>query len=989
MIMRTTRICAGCFLIISLLFLLSSFSESAVLKESDMFWSVELNQVSIYMNKKNAEIAKIDDRLTGKPVSKDAGGFYLIDGKNRMELYAKNAEFERQKDNILRAKIDYGDPSLQVVVKIECRDSIVMQTVQIKNLSEEKRFLEVRFSLPIDFSSYGWEYWDGFDGFNPDQNVYGISNTSNIYAINASPVIWKMDKKEHEKKLRADNLILGNVFMFPINCVFNNNYGFAIGLDPDYVQSYYSGGVQPVLSSYESFYYSLKFVIDGNSSVEQAFVLYDFDPSYSYRAALDTYYKTFPSIFEKRSGIDPRFNLAGTQTNIVQHLEISEKQYQDYWLGFCLRYKIGWTWFYAPFQKTGIFWLSKENYDPQAWKNKRLRMLTDYEKYQELATSANSDIGKGSALSYYIIPQRCDSNVADERFHDSKVITPEGESLSKNSGTLGEPVTTMFALGNSFGRHLEADIDEIMRSQSVDAIAFDNAFAHDPTVNFTSSYSGRAFTNEKEIMRNYIAYHQLMSKVRSSAFRTVSGFKYAVVANNPWNYATAALTDVGHIEWHPWKPQSLFNSFGATRYLLGPHKKITYKFHGNRQAPKSKNEREYFLNQRLYGLLQCLRYGAMPRVREALGMPDVVSVLPLLKKISDAGWNPVSGVRADQEDLWIERFGEGLNGYIVLINPDNAPRFLKGKLDEKYYGKGVIVFQKVSGDGLYKGYSRQGVSSFEAELKPVWYQVLKARALIDDESVDGELAFRENLSENGGILDISFRSVSKSKIRIQISMPELIRSIIVKINGKSVPFSYNNDIIIIDSFLKDKNTIQITWQNIIQWDSDLQEVVSFLNDASKGLSIVPSSSAMNLDGIKKIKNYLVYRSQSSHFDRWYVTSGRSQEPKSISKAGVEITADIPKDYSGKTIQLKIDPTLPGDSAYIKLLKDPPAKKILIRASNQKTLDSAIASVISMLNENPLSFGYDHLTDSFQNSAELYTLEKRYSWKEFLDKDADR
>ena len=107
--------------------------------------------------------------------------------------------------------------------------------------------------------------------------------------------------------------------------------------------------------------------------------------------------------------------------------------------------------------------------------------------------------------------------------------------------------------------------------------------------------------------------------------------------------------------------------------------------------------------------------------------------------------------------------------------------------------------------------SVSGLSSFEAELKPVWFQALKARVLIDDGAVDGDIDLKENLTGKGGMLDIDFRSVSKSKIKIQISMPELIRSIIVTINGKTVPFSHNNDIIVVDSLLKDKNALQITW----------------------------------------------------------------------------------------------------------------------------------------------------------------------------------
>ena len=61
---------------------------------------------------------------------------------------------------------------------------------------------------------------------------------------------------------------------------------------------------------------------------------------------------------------------------------------------------------------------------------------------------------------------------------------------------------------------------------------------------------------------------------------------------------------------------------------------------------------------------------------------------PLLRELARAGWEPVTGARAEPESVRVERYGRGDAFFLVAHNPGDEPVEAKISLDPEVLGKG-------------------------------------------------------------------------------------------------------------------------------------------------------------------------------------------------------------------------------------------------------------------------------------------------------------
>ena len=798
-------------------------------------------RVTLHLSRDSGRIVGLSG---GGVSSRGEGGLYVFDGASKQEFFPARLSDWRQTEDALEFAPVSDDPELEFRCELRRHERLVTWRVDVTNRGVGLRLIEVRIGLPLVLDET-WHYWDGYDGDLVAGPTRQCTAACNFYACNAAPTVLRGDDPEGRRRSTMKWHRLGNVGMFPLNVVCSGGTGLALGIAPEQLLSYYSGGVQPSHSPRESFYYAVKLVVDSGKTEGCTFVIFGFDSTYGYRKALETYQHHFAQVFRLRAELDPRVLLPANGTYLAQHWALAEHGLTDLWAEFCRRYSVGWTWLYAPFQRSGDFWPEEDTFGVEHWRRPSPDCPATLAEHRRRMVAGNEAVRRGCAIGYYIITERCQRALAAELYADSHLIRTDG-SKHHAGAVLGWPLTTVFAMNNSFGRNCADEVAKILRLAQVDGIAFDNAMSLQMhTGGGMMAAAGRAFYEGKPYVLNHLACRHQMDAVRRSDTRTPDGYRPAVFANNATNIMTAQATDVGLIEYHPYPAANTPGRFSALRYLFGPHKPINFKVHGrskpgsilDREAP-SQDEIDDVMNQRLYSLFMLLRWGAYPRIREALGSADLIEVLPLLVELRQAGWQPVPAVKGGA-GLWIERFGTGIDTHLVLINPTETPFSGELEFDHVEAGMAPTSFARVYGDGELSSRVAAGRSLFTLSIPPAWLQVVRPKG--------GE----RNGTSARGIGRTWFVPDAKAVM----AMPYL---------DGAVP-----DVVIV---------------------------------------VPPDAAAAVSAAAQRIRAYFTYWQLAERFEMWFQTNGRTPVPEPETVTGVRVVAALAEARAGTTIVLEPDST---------------------------------------------------------------------------------
>jgi hypothetical protein len=1000
--------------IIALLVMSVPQAQATSITVADGKITLSTGSLGFQLSSSDGSITKVVNLPGGKYISDGRGGIYFIDGKSGTEIFPKGITVTESQDTNLEYLLDMGEPDIQPRCNIEVKDTGVLWAVSITNQSKRLRMFEVRLGLPIDFSDSVYNYWDGYDQHfeSPVSPIYWKCNAeSNLYAVNALPTLNKKGKRAAFHP--TDNHRLGNVCIFPMNCLWNREFGIAIGVSPMQPVSYYSGGVQPSVSPWESFYYALKFVVLPGETVTQDFVLYSFDGESGYRAALQRYYDCFPEAFAQRGDIPSRAYLPATVGFLGTLINIHEHELGDLWEEFCRRYYVGWMWLYAPFQETGEWFPSEERYTPEGWlrqnrwtkESKRewlktsiaARRMGTYADFVNYINRVISYSQKACSIGWYVIPQRCSKDLA-QRYHPEAVVlrwyneTP----YYRNSGPTGHPMHTMCALNNSFGEKSKEDIREIIELAGPDGIAFDNAMAfHHYTGTSMINSAGKAFRDGKPYIVNNLAYRDLERFVHNLDVPASTGCKPAVFTNGPYNIGAAMYSDASLIEYHPYHPSNMVSSFAMLRYLIGPKEPINFKVHGRsvaeavvREESLQEDSISLVLNQRLHSLLTLFRWGGFPTIREALGSPDLIDALPTLIKLFRAGWSPITNAVFNGDRLWVERFGEGLQSHFSIINYTEQ-RCSDSVGIKKDIGEGLLFFESIYGDPVTTSVQND-TSKVNLSIRPVWMSVMKPFLQVMPESrvSEASASITHGYEDGRKVCEIMIHLTTPLKAAIVLPIESGADDLRVMVNGIRVEeLSSNEESVAFRCKLRRRNRIQLSYIEEIQIRPDPQAVLTCKYIHRNILKFVIRNEDETPERVaERIQNYFRYYALADDFERYYQSNCRTRPPDTASIGRVRIGKNGSRETG--SIDLSVSPDLRTKGRITVDLNSHVPFRIRIEGSSKEHLNEAVARCLRLLDEKYVRYGYDAAFKKSWDRPGLLANERehyqRMGWEEFLD-----
>lgn len=969
---------------------------------------ITVNSLRMDLDPASGTISKMVNLENYRVVSRGQGGIYLLDGETGETLTPKRLKDIRLEGNTLSFRMDYGTPDISVNNSLRVGALGALWTVNIHNTGKRRRLYEIRLGLPVDFSRTSYDYWDGYDHppDSPTGRPFSKCNAdTNRYAINALPASgWKA---ERPGPVFSRNMIIGNVCIFPMNCLWNEDIGVAVGASPFQALSYYSGGVQPALSSFESFYYAMKVVIDPGECESRDFVLLPFRARGGYRAGLKRYYEMFPAAFERRGDISPRVMLPATGGFLGTGINVYEYDLRALWAEFCRRYYVGWVWLYAPFQETGEWFPSPDTYTLEGWKQrsgKRKRSHPDFfaqrmGTYEACVSYFSKIVGclqKAASVGWYIIPQRCSKRLAEQYYPDAIVNRwNKGRPYFMNSGPSGHPQYTVCALNNRLEVKTKQDIAKILTLTGVEGIAFDNALAFECyTGKSADKAEGWAFRDGKPYAANYLAYRELEGYVRSFEHRSPDGYRPAVFTNGPFNMATAERTDASLIEYHPYFPANMRSSFAMLRYLLGPEKPISFKVHGRtsfdcvaRDTGCWRDSIETVYNERLHSLLALFRWGAFPRISEALGNSDIITALPVLIRLFNAGWQAEPLIQFDPDHLWVERFGKGVRTLFSIINYNPSHCTDELTLDVAF-GRGLFFFESLYGDPIESVSSGQS-SEIKLSIRPVWLSAISAFLHVTPETTPERMSATIDHGYDDGRkkASIHLSAYENCVAELEIPIQHGALDARVNINGAPIEVTSSNGVIRCRSQLEKENDIEISYLEEISMAPNPRAILScdFTDTDIHPWSIrITDGSLRKL--AEKIRAYFFYYTHADQFERFYQSNGRTPVPDKQDQKLLPIvrgTGGPPVNQ----ISLEVDAALKTKGRLSLVLEE---GRYLLKVSgrSEQDLERAVMTLLRLLDEEYVRYGYDGILG--RPWSEPGTLSKaipgcrRMGWFEFLN-----
>jgi hypothetical protein len=167
--------------------------------------------------------------------------------------------------------------NLKLVYEIKEQASHLEITGKITDLTKKDRAITLTFALPVD--AEGWQWWDDIRRGRTISGKIEYSNTSTVRCG-----------------------LTGTMSVYPLCAINNNKYGIALAIDmskPAVYRLIYHAGLKQLLIAYD-----FGLVPDTKnfpSSAEFKFIIYRFNPAKGFRSALKKYMEIFPDYFVVRS----------------------------------------------------------------------------------------------------------------------------------------------------------------------------------------------------------------------------------------------------------------------------------------------------------------------------------------------------------------------------------------------------------------------------------------------------------------------------------------------------------------------------------------------------------------------------------------------------------------------------------------------------------------------------------------------------------------
>jgi len=462
-------------------------------------------------------------------------------------------------------------------------------------------------------------------------------------------------------------------------------------------------------------YFDSYVALNPSEKVKSGFVWGKIENALSYTEAVEAFYNAWPEYFRPIQGTDKRLYGAGGYMR-----SSSDPENREYYqLEDCRRRGFDWEWYYNSYQKAGDFFPSPEYWnEKQGYKAEKSHAscdtpgtVDDWLKNHQYRTLAGN---KTSALFYYYMQQYLNCELLKNVFKDSAWTGEDGKPGYKafNWGDEGWSEYAWPGKCSSYGAEVRKDLALLWKNLDIAGFALDCVSGDQKYYGqYATSESYRAFDDNGKVFvleGVAIAYnldytHKLPPK---------PGNKHpASVVNEPYHYLTIFHSDAAIHEMPPFEredkiaPRKL--QLGQKPYFWWTSFKIKDLLEWDKLTPDD-------LNKAITGvmdhvIMMSLRYGAVPSVIDSYsGFPDMINWKNTFVTLQRAGWRAapyawvdgIPGIEtpwAKDAPLWVSRFGDANNSYIVISIP--SPSGMKGKLKiyTERFGANGAVYADING----------------------------------------------------------------------------------------------------------------------------------------------------------------------------------------------------------------------------------------------------------------------------------------------------
>jgi hypothetical protein len=441
------------------------------------------------------------------------------------------------------------------------------------------------------------------------------------------------------------------------------------------------------------------------------FISYD-SKADDYTEFVEQIYLSYPKWFNVIDGADPRiFGMGG--------YFFSSEDNREYQLEEARRYGFDWEWYYNCYQKAGNhyplpkFWDKSKGYksEPGSLLGKcdRPGSIKDWIDYNKERITAGN---KSAAMFFYYLQQYCNSDLIKKYYPDAIWIDKNGRAAGPSYGWAEEGAAQYaWFLHSKLGSDIRKQLAMIWRDFPIAGFALDCAIGDTRYYGkLLKNETGKAFDDKGKVFATEgiaLAYnmdytHKLPAKA--------DGRKAASIINEFYTWLPMFYADAGIHEMTPFDRADLL----APRRLIAGQKPY-YFWKGFRIDALLKWDeltpvevREGLTGVVDHTILSSLRFGIIPAIFYLKGFYDIKALNPTLKKMVKSGWRAASYVKiegrksspdpyAQEDDIWISRYGDDKESYIVLSAPDIKGTKGKARILTGKFGGGGAIYADLSG----------------------------------------------------------------------------------------------------------------------------------------------------------------------------------------------------------------------------------------------------------------------------------------------------
>lgn len=641
--------------------------------------------------------------------------------------------------------------------------------------------------------------------------------------------------------------------VLPLTCAWDGQTGIALALNPMDWYTELHTSVRPSDGGYELTLGTRLALMPGESERFEVLAL-RFDGRLGWRGAFEAYWRAFPEVYDRPRDIDPRFHLASAGGLYRSWSDPDDERFA----GDLIRRLHGhWEWGYAPAPRPGEWAVSELS--AGEWTRSRGTVKKSFsaealpETWQRIRRWVHDNAQLADvAVAYYMHLKNVEKGLMEQYWPDSYFRNQPIEYMGYYQQT---PCWYAYPYADSYGDYITRSIPLIIERFSPAGIAFDSVFGFIPHWGPSADRSpATTFDNGLAFVGEGIGFARQMDVVRQ---QRSGNHRTAMVTNLklPTLSADAVRTDCALLEFHPMSNPSYRERMLRLRMLsgqIGFNWWNTYDPALYRWIPWDRLNQQQTLDafRRLRDdmLIHSLYYGGVPNARFAVGIPKLMRAIPMLLEVADLGWQPVIGARAEDADLLISRFGEGLGMALGVGNQTYERQQGRVVLDARTVADGIRYAFAAWGDeptatDLSGQAPAVGVAVPPRDVMAVRAILAVPRDRVGSVAVTGSNAlpieqWRRHLP---GSWSIALSGLTPGPLEVSVWVPEHARNVTATLNGEPLACERRGSALRATVRAPgEKALLTVSWQPAMPLQGDLRALLDypFVRNRAPGCSVV-------------------------------------------------------------------------------------------------------------------------------------------------------